>query len=618
MRLDTGITEKTIIPEIFQRRVKELGDSACVAKKTGPETFEDISWKEMDKMVRSIGLFCISKGIRPGDKVAIFSPNRYEWWVADMGAVSIGATTVPIYATNTPEEVRYILKDSDSRICFVGTIEHLDKVLELRKKLPLLKEVIVFDDLDKKARSNKVYKGVKTFKEVLQAGAKVKDKKAFDKRLKAIDPDSTITFIYTSGTTGDPKGVMLRHRNIMSNIDQHFSAFPEFINDEQRVLSFLPLSHIFERTLVYYGSVYAGIKVYFAESINTVLDDLKLSQPTLIATVPRLLEKIRAGVYAKVATASPLKRLIFKWAMSVGRRNMPYVCNGVERKGLFASEYRLAHKIIFSKLKNALGIGCLRYVGCGGAPLNPIDAQFFIGMDISIVEGFGLSETSPVTNFNTLGNIRLGTVGKAVKNTVVKIGADSEILIKGPQLMAGYYKNRAATREAFTKDGFLRTGDTGIIDDDGNLIITGRIKDIIVTSSGKNISPQNLENSIKESPFIEQIAVLGDNRKYLTALVVPAYPELEAWAGQNGITFSSKEDLVGNQRVKELIDGEINSKMKDFGRVEQIKKYRVLTGEWTQDGGELTPTLKLKRRVIARNYSTIIEEMYNDGEAELG
>lgn len=608
---DTTITKDMIMPEIFQRRVKEMGDEPCVFKKNSNGVFEEISWNRMDAMVRSLGLYCISKGIKRGDKVAIFSPNRYEWWVSDMGSISIGATTVPIYATNTAVEAQYILANSDSRICFVGTREHLDKVLEVRKKLPRLLEIIVFDEIDKKI------KGVKTFSEALKAGAAVKDATLFDKRLRAIKPDSLITFIYTSGTTGDPKGVMLSHRNIMTNVDQHFSAFPMFINEEQTVLSFLPLSHVFERTLVYYGCIYAGIKVYFAENINTVLDDLKLSKPTLIATVPRLLEKMRAGVYGKVATAPAVKKALFKWAMSVGKRNMDYVCNGVERRGLFAYQYNLANKLIFSKLKAALGIEHLRYVGCGGAPLNPLDAQFFIGMGIHIVEGFGLSETSPVTNFNTIGHIRLGTVGLPVKNTEVRIGPGDEILIRGPQLMVGYYKNRSATREAFTRDGFLRTGDTGVIDAEGNLIITGRLKDIIITSGGKNISPQNIENSLKESPFIEQVAVIGDNRNYLTALIVPSFPDLEAWAEKRAVTSNSREELLLNQKVKELFDAEVKKRMKGFGRVEEIKKYRLIPNEWTQTSGELTPTLKLKRRVINSRYSSLIDEMYKENSIKM-
>ncbi len=295
--------------------------------------------------------------------------------------------------------------------------------------------------------------------------------------------------------------------------------------------------------------------------------------------MPRLLEKIRAGVYGKVASAPAIKKALFKWAMSVGKRNMDYVCNGVERKGMFAYKYNLADKLIFTKLKAALGIDNLRYVGCGGAPLNPLDAQFFIGMGIHIVEGFGLSETSPVTNFNTVGHIRLGTVGLPVKNTEVKIGAGDEILIRGPQLMVGYYKNKTATREAFTRDGYLRTGDTGVIDHEGNLIITGRLKDIIITSGGKNISPQNIENSLKESAFIEQVAVIGDNRNYLTALIVPSFPDLEAWAAKNQIAFGSKEELLSHQKVKELFDTEVKKKMKGFGRVEEIKKYRLIPNE---------------------------------------
>ncbi|HPC47072.1 MAG TPA: AMP-binding protein, partial [Deltaproteobacteria bacterium] len=305
-----------------------------------------------------------------------------------------------------------------------------------------------------------------------------------------------------------------------------------------------------------------------------------------------------------------VKKALFNWAMGIAARNLPYICNDKERTGWFSFQYRLADKLIFSKLRAALGMDRLEFAFSGGGPLSVSDAEFFLGMGIKVIEGFGLTETSPVTNTNKRHKIKPGTVGVAVKDTIVKIGPDGEILIKGPQVMMGYYKNPEATKEAFTEDGFFRTGDIGEIDKDGYLKITGRIKDLIVTSGGKNISPQNIENSLKASKFIEQVAVIGDNRKYLSALIVPAFNELEAWARENGVDFSSRRDLVENPRVRDLYTREIEENMKDYARVEQIRKFAILDKEWSQETDELTPTLKLKRRVINQKYASIIESLY--------
>ena len=599
-----GNYRETSMGAIFQNRVQELGEKACVAYKNAQGVYTDISWRQMDEMVRKVGYFLLSRGIKPGDKIALFSPNRYEWWVTDLAILSIGAVNVPIYATNSAVEAKYIIENSDSVICFTGEKEHLDKVMEVKDKLPGLREIIVFDDLKSSVE------GVIDLKEAMKQGSAFDGKAGFEERLKSINPDDMATIIYTSGTTGDPKGVMLSHNNFISNVNQLYSVDPELFKEEHTLLSFLPLSHSFERTVGYYSALNAGKKVCFAEDFSKILQNLQEVRPTLIVSVPRLYEKIHAGILAKVSEAPPVKKALFNWAMSLAKKNLPYICRDKPRKGLFALQYALADKIIFSKLKAALGMDRLRFALSGGGPLSVSDAEFFLGMGIKVCEGFGLTETSPVTHGNRPDFIKPGTVGPALKDTLVKIGEGGEVLIKGPQVMMGYYKNEAATKEVMTEDGFFRTGDIGEIDSDGYLKITGRIKDLIVTSGGKNISPQNIENSLKTSIYIEQVAVIGDNRKYLSALIVPAFAELENWAKNNGISFASRRELLEHPEVQKLFAGEIQENTKHYARVEQIRKFKLLDAEWSQQTDELTPTLKVKRRVIDKKYAREIESMY--------
>jgi long-chain acyl-CoA synthetase len=596
--------QETSMGAIFQNRVQELGDLACVGYKNAQGVYTDISWRQMDEMVKKVGYFLLSKGIKPGEKVALFSPNRYEWWVADLAILSIGAVNVPIYATNSATEAKYIIENSDSVMCFTGEKEHMDKVLEVRGKLPGLKDIIAFDD------PKTPLEGVIGLKEAMKQGAVFNGKAEFEARIKGIRPEDMATIIYTSGTTGDPKGVMLSHNNFISNVNQLYSVDPELFKEEHTMLSFLPLSHSFERTVGYYSALNAGKKVCFAEDFSKILQNLQEVRPTLIVSVPRLYEKIHAGILSKVSDAPPVKKALFNWAMSLAKKNLPYICHDRPRSGLFALQYALADKVIFSKLKAALGMDRLRFALSGGGPLSVSDAEFFLGMGIKVCEGFGLTETSPVTHGNRPDFIKPGTVGPALKDTLVKIGEGGEVLIKGPQVMMGYYKNEAATREVMTEDGFFRTGDIGEIDSDGYLKITGRIKDLIVTSGGKNISPQNIENSLKASVFIEQVAIIGDNRKYLSALIVPAFAELENWAKNNGVTFGSRRELIDHPEVQKLFAGEIQENTKHYARVEQIRRFRLLDAEWSQQTDELTPTLKVKRRVIDTKYTREIESMY--------
>ena len=596
--------KETSMGAIFQNRVQKYGDKTLVIYKNKQGVWEEISWNKLNEMVRNLGIFLINKGIQPGDKVALFSPNRYEWWVADLAIISIGAVNVPIYSTNSPEECRYIIDNSDAKMCFAGAKEHMDKILQVKGKLPNLGDVIIFDELEKPIT------GVITLKDALNEGKAAKNRDDFDKMLKPINIEDVATIIYTSGTTGNPKGVMLTHKNFVSNVNQLNDVDPEFLSGDHMFLSFLPLAHSLERTVGYYSAIFLGHKVAFAESTEKLLENLNEIHPTFMVSVPRIYEKVHSGINAKVAKAPPVKKALFNWAMGIAKDNLPYICNNKERTGWFAFKYNLADKLIFSKLKAALGMDRLQGAMSGGGPLSVSDAEFFLGMGIRVLEGFGLTETTPVTNGNKPKKIKPGTVGPALKDTIIKISEDGEILIKGPQVMKGYYKNEAATKEAFTSDGFFRTGDIGEIDADGYMKITGRIKDLIVTSGGKNISPQNIENALMTSRYVEQVAVIGDNRKYLSALIVPSYASLESWAKDNNITFTGRKDLISKPEVLKLYENELVEYMKDYARVEQIRKFTLLESEWSQDTGELTPTMKVKRKVINQKYGSQIEAMY--------
>ncbi len=596
------------IAAVFQNKARELQDRAYAAYRKGG-TYTDISWKEMNEMVRNLAYYLLSKGIAKGDKVSIFADNRYEWHMAALAITSIGAVDVPIYATNSAEEAEYVLEHSDAKLCLVGSNDQLERVLKVRESLPRVQEYIIFDKYIGDAA------GVVTLDQALQEGAANPAEEEFNSRLSSIEDNDLSTIIYTSGTTGKPKGVMLTHHNLYSNVVNTLHDMVDkktgklIITEEDVFLSFLPLSHSLERTAGFHGAVYSGAKTAFAVNINTIMEDFADVRPTIIICVPRIYEKIHAGIYTKLEDASNLKKKMFFFAAGQARKNLDKVCRDEEITSFL---YKLADKLVFSKLKATLGMDNLRYAISGGAPLAPSDAEFFVGMGLKILEGYGLTETSPILTYNRPWHMKIGTVGQIIKDTEIKIGEGGEILAKGPQIMAGYYKNEAATQEVMTNDGFFRTGDVGEIDQEGFLRITGRIKDIIITAGGKNISPQNIENSIKESRFIEQIAIIGDKRKFLSALVVPAFPELESWASQQGIQYKDTSELLNHPKVIDFYRKEIDDRTTHFARVEQIRRFTLVDAEWTQETGELTPTQKVKRNVISEKYADLIEKMYAD------
>ncbi|MFY9114148.1 MAG: long-chain fatty acid--CoA ligase [Dethiobacteria bacterium] len=602
--------KENCIAAVFQNNAAKYKEKAYATYRKGGEggTYTDISWTKMNEMVKSLSFYFLSKGVKKGDRISIFSDNRYEWHLAALAINSIGAIDVPIYATNSTEEAEYILTDSGAIACLAGSVDQLERVLKVRDKLPDLKEYIVFDEYGSDTE------GVKTLTQVLAEGKANPAEDEFVNRLNSILPDDFSTLIYTSGTTGNPKGVMLTHNNLYSNVENTLYGMVDkktgkpLLTENDIFLSFLPLSHSFERTAGFHGALSRGAKTAFAVNLNTLMDDFIEIRPTIIISVPRIYEKVHAAILAKIADASSLKKAIFKFATKQAKLNIDKVCHDQEITGF---KYKLADKLVFSSLKKTLGMDRLRFAISGGAPLSVDDCEFFVGMGFKILEGFGLTETSPITHFNRPWQMKPGTVGQPIKNTEAKISEEGELLIKGPQVMAGYYKNEEATKEVMTPDGFFKTGDMGEIDEEGYLKITGRIKDIIVTAGGKNISPQNIENSIKGSRFIEQIAIIGDKRRFLSALVVPTFPELEAWAKQKGISFTDSSELLTNPQVLDLYRKEIDKHTAQFARVEQIRQFALIKAEWSQETGELTPTQKIKRKVISEKYGPQIEAMYN-------
>lgn len=598
------------MPAVFHNNTVKFKDRPYAAyRKDG--VYTDISWEEMGKMVNNLSYYLLSKGVKKGDKVSIFANNRYEWHMAALAIGSIGAVDVPIYSTNSTEEAFYVLENSDAIFCFAGSNEQMESVLSVKDTLPNVKDYVIFDEYTGNDSS------VKTLAQVLEEGQKNANPDEVKKRIESLDGDDLNTIIYTSGTTGNPKGVMLTHYNFYSNVVNTFYDLVDketgrpLINEDDVFLSFLPLSHSLERTAGFYGAVYQGSKTAFAVDIQTILEDFTDVRPSVIVCVPRIYEKIHAAIKGKIMTASPVKKAIFGFASNQARKNLQNVCHDKPTGFL----YGVADKLVFSKLKAGLGMDNLKYAISGGAPLSIGDAEFFIGMGMKILEGFGLTETTPIVTYNRPWNIMPGSPGQVIRETEIKIADDGELLIKGPQVMKGYYKNEAATKEVMTSDNFFRSGDIATIDDEGFLRITGRIKDIIVTAGGKNISPQNIENSVKNSRFIEQIAVIGDKRKFLSALVVPAFPELEAWAEGEGISFNDVTELLTNSKVNDLFRKEIDGRTTQFARVEQIRKFTLIKAEWTQETGELTPTQKVKRNVITEKYSQQIEDMYKEDES---
>ena len=567
--------------------------------------YKPISHSVVADRVRHAARGLSSLGVRRGDRVAILSENRPEWAIADFACLTAGLTDVPIYPTLPADQIAYILKDSGAVAIFVSTKAQADKIREIRSQIPALKTVIGFDDipglanmsmadLEKRGAEGETNASIATYRE--------------DALL--VKPDDLATIIYTSGTTGEPKGVMLSHDNIYSNVEASRKAIPFEGNDVG--LSFLPLSHIFERMAGHYLMFATGTSIAYAESIDTVAANMGEVRPTLVLSVPRLYEKMYARILETALTGGFLKKKIFFWARGVADRWASEKLAGKEPGGLLAMQYGIAQKLVFSKLKTRTG-GRLRYFVSGGAPLSPDINKFFYAAGLEILEGYGLTETSPVIAVNTPDNFRIGTVGKPIDGVEVKIAADGEILTRGPHVMKGYYNKPEATRESIEPDGWFHTGDIGELRDDF-LAITDRKKDIIVTAGGKNIAPQPLENKVKTNKYVAQAVMLGDKRKFPSMLIVPNFDQLERWAKNRNIIWTDRAQLLRMPTIQAKMEKEVNRELAGAAHFELPKKIGLLEHDFSIEKGELTPTQKVKRRAIDKHYKALIDSLYDDAE----
>lgn len=533
-------------------------------------------------------------GVKPNDKIAVISQtNRMEWHIMDVGILQIGAQNVPIYPTISSDDYNYVLNHSEAKYCFVSCEIVYEKVKVIKDQTKL-EGVYSFDEL----------KDCNHWSELIELGKDDSNQSEVDQIKDCVKPEDLATIIYTSGTTGLPKGVMLSHHNVVSNVLYSSERLP-LEGGKSTALSFLPMCHIFERMVTYLYQ-YMGVKIVFAQSLETITDDLKTFNPDVMTAVPRLLEKVYDSIIAKGTALTGIKKKMFFWAVELGLRYEPYGQNG----WWYEFQLKLARKLIFSKWKEALG-GNLGLIASGSAALQPRLARVFNAANLGVMEGYGLTETSPVVSVNDMRDhhFRIGTVGKLIADTEVKIAEDGEILVKGPQIMMGYYKDEAKTSEVI-KDGYFHTGDIGEIDADGFLKITDRKKEMFKTSGGKYVAPQLLENRFKQSRFIEQIMVVGEGEKMPAALIQPDFIFLESWAKLKHIPFSSREELIALPQVIERIQEEVDTANEDFAKFEKVKQFRLSPIQWTPESGHLTPTMKLKRKIIREIHKDLYESIY--------
>jgi len=568
-------------------------------------TYRPISHSEVADRVRRAARGLTSLGVRRGDRVAILSENRPEWAIADFACLSVGVTDVPIYPTLPADQIAYMLKDSGAVAIFVSNKIQAEKIREIRSQLPALKTVIGFDDVPGLTNLSMA--------DLEKRGSQGDNKETmatYREDALTVKPDDLATIIYTSGTTGEPKGVMLSHDNIFSNVAASRKAIP--FDGKDTGLSFLPLSHIFERMAGHYLMFATGTSIAYAESIDTVAANMVEVRPTLVLSVPRLYEKMYARILETALTGGFLKKKIFFWARDVAERWATEKLAGTEPGGLVALQYSIAQKLVFSKLKARTG-GRLRYFVSGGAPLSPDINKFFYAAGLEILEGYGLTETSPVIAVNTPANFRIGTVGKLIEGAEVKIADDGEILTRGPNVMKGYYNKPDATREAIEPDGWFHTGDIGELND-GFLAITDRKKDLIVTAGGKKVAPQPLENKVKTNKYVAQAVMIGDKRKFPSILIVPNFDQLERWAAKRNIIWTDRAQLLRMPTIQAKMEKEVAKELEGAAHFEMPKKIGLLEHDFSIEGGELTPTQKVKRRAIDKHYKALIDSLYEEAE----
>jgi len=560
-----------------------------------------ISTAEFAGRVKSLALGLKDLGIKPGDKVVLLAENGPDWVTADYAALCLGAITVPIYTSLVPEQIKYIIRESDARAVITSNRSLREKVEAVRNDLPGVSFLLSFEE--------EQAQGTLPIRKIMEKGNRIdaENPGLFESSARSLAPDDLASIIYTSGTTGIPKGVMLTHANFVCNI-RTLASIVDF-NETDTVLSFLPLSHALER-MVTFSFLFKGCTIAYAESVETVAENLIEVRPTIMVSVPRLFEKIYAKVMDTVLAGSKLKKKIFFWALRTGNAYREKLFKHQPIAASLTRKHRLAHRLVFSKILEKTG-GRVRFFVSGGAPLSRDIAEFFFSLGLLILEGYGLTESSPVISVNTFRNLKFGTVGKPIPGVEVKIAADGEILARGPNVMKGYYKLEKETEETL-KEGWLHTGDIGHVDEDGYLVITDRKKDLIITSGGKNVAPQPIENLLKQNPYIANAVIVGGRRKFIAALIVPNFEKLEEYAKLHDISYARPQDLIKNNAVIEFLLEEVDRTTPYLAPYEKVKKIALLDRDFEIERGEITPTLKVKRKIIEEKYKDLIDALYRE------
>src|SRR5436309_3943164 len=592
------------LARMFWDRVERSGDRPAQQFKHGAD-WKTITWREVGDVVREVALGLLALGRGKGDAVALLSASRAEWVQSDFAIFSAGCVTVPVYPTYPPDLIAYVVNDSGARTIIVEDPVQLAKVLEARDRMPALEQIVVITGYDA-AQPPKMVMTWETLRRLGRDSVNA-HQRTLAERVASTSSTDLATIVYTSGTTGPPKGVMQTHGNHVAAVNASKQATP--VEEGWVHLLFLPLAHSFARLESFLGVAH-GLTTAFAENLDKVGENLKETRPHFICSVPRVFEKVYAKILAGVEAGSPVKQKLFRWALGVGREVSRYQQRGQPAPAGLELRRRIAHALVFSKLHAALG-GRLQWAVSGGAPLARDIAEFFHAAGILLLEGYGLTETCPVLTFNRPGRFKFGSVGQALPGVELKIAPDGEILARGGNVATrGYFKQPEASREVFEPEGWFHTGDIGRIDDDGFLFITDRKKDLIVTAGGMNIAPQNIENLLKADPFISQVMIYGDRRPYPVALITLNPDELKKFAQEQGIIASDPAVLVKHPKVVERVERTVEEKNSKLQSYAKIKKFRVLPDDFTQDGGELTPTLKVKRKVVIQKYSRELEDLY--------
>jgi long-chain acyl-CoA synthetase len=593
------------IPRLFWSRVKEWNTRTAMREKDFG-VWRDITWREYGEKVKHVALALFSLGLQKGDRVAIISENNPEWFYSDLGTLAAGGVSVGIYSTDSFHQVEYVMNHSGAKFYIAEDEEQLDKILQVRGNLPQLLKIIVIDMEGLRHFSDPM---VMSFEKLLELGKNVDDKERelFEELIKLHRPEDVAILIYTSGTTGPPKGAMISNRNLLAAVDAQYQFNPTYMTDE--LLTFLPLCHIVERGFSVMAPLVSGYVCNFAEEMDTVPLNIREVSPTIFYGVPRIWEKFYSAIILRLKDSTRFEKLAFKWAMAIGEKISSYKVKREKPPFYFTVLFQVADWAVIGNLKKFVGLDRARMAFSGAAPISPDILRFFHCLGIDMREGYGQTEsTGPVTS-HYRGDIKFGTVGKPFPGVQIKIAEDGEILIKGPLVFVGYFNDPEKTKETVV-DGWLYTGDVGRIDEDGHLIISDRKKDIIITSGGKNITPSEIENQLKFSPYINDAVVIGDARKYLTALIMIDEENVMKYAQDNRIPFTTYASLTRQSEIIKLIEKEVEEVNKNFARVETVKKIRLLDIKLTEEDDEITPTMKLKRKLINQKFKDLIESMY--------